>query len=193
MALTRKLTAIADAIRVKTGDSNLLTLDQMQDAILNIPSGGGGGNEDVLIAREIKEDYSNSTAWAIGPYAFASNTGMPQATFEMATSVMEFAFYKCDMLEQLNLPEITDISPYAFADCLNLRVLNLYSPNRTAPPNLSDITAFENTLIEKGSGYVVINDGMADAWIKYATNWSLLPSNVFIGHTDAVNQGIVSA
>lgn len=42
MALTDKLTAIADAIRDKTGDTALLTLDAMPTAISNIETGGGG-------------------------------------------------------------------------------------------------------------------------------------------------------
>jgi hypothetical protein len=49
MALTDKLSAIADAIRGKTGGTEEMTLDQMVDAIAGIESGGGGG-ETVTIA-----------------------------------------------------------------------------------------------------------------------------------------------
>lgn len=45
MALTDKLTAIADAIRAKTGKSDSLTLDQMPTEIANI-TGGGGSSAD---------------------------------------------------------------------------------------------------------------------------------------------------
>ena len=41
MALINKLTAIADAIRAKTGSSGLLTLDQMPTVITGITSGEG--------------------------------------------------------------------------------------------------------------------------------------------------------
>ena len=41
MALTEKLTAIADAIRAKTGNSGSLTLDQMPGEIAGIQAGGG--------------------------------------------------------------------------------------------------------------------------------------------------------
>lgn len=40
MALTSKLTAIADAIRQKTGKSGKLTLDQMVSEVLSIQGGG---------------------------------------------------------------------------------------------------------------------------------------------------------
>lgn len=43
MALTDKLTAIADAIRSKTGGTASLTLDAMAQAIAAIEAGGGGG------------------------------------------------------------------------------------------------------------------------------------------------------
>ena len=40
MALTNKLTAIANSIREKTGSTNKLTLDEMPTAISGISSGG---------------------------------------------------------------------------------------------------------------------------------------------------------
>lgn len=43
MALTDKLVAIADAIRGKTGDTALLTLDEIAAAIAGIQSGSGSG------------------------------------------------------------------------------------------------------------------------------------------------------
>lgn len=45
MALTNKLSAIGDAIREKTGKTELLTLDQMPVEIAGIETGGGGSVE----------------------------------------------------------------------------------------------------------------------------------------------------
>ena len=50
MALTDKLSAIADTIRGKTGGTEELTLDQMVDAIAGIESGGGGGETVTMAA-----------------------------------------------------------------------------------------------------------------------------------------------
>ena len=44
MALTDKLTAIADAIRGKTGGTDALTLDAMAAAISALETGGSGGS-----------------------------------------------------------------------------------------------------------------------------------------------------
>ena len=59
MALTDKLTAIADAVRAKTGGTALLTLDEIASAIGGI-SGGGGPftNATTLGVYEATEDVS---------------------------------------------------------------------------------------------------------------------------------------
>lgn len=70
MALTNKLTAIADSIRTKTGSTNKLTLDEMPTAISNISSGGGDLPEEAF---NITGDCSNRFAnggwdWFINNY-----------------------------------------------------------------------------------------------------------------------------
>ena len=58
MALTDKLTAIGDAIRTKTGGTDLLTLDQMATEIANIQGGGGEGNLSIGDLSLDVKDYS---------------------------------------------------------------------------------------------------------------------------------------
>lgn len=63
MALTDKLTAVADAIRGKTGGTEGLTLDQMAMEIEGI-SGGGGENAKLIAHLELTEDVTPGiTAW----------------------------------------------------------------------------------------------------------------------------------
>ena len=60
MALTDKLTAIADAIRAKGSTTDLLTLEGMVEAINAISAGGGGPFNDVTLLTTISapEDVS---------------------------------------------------------------------------------------------------------------------------------------
>lgn len=46
MALTDKLTAIADAIRSKTGGTDTMTLDEMVTEISNMTVGNGGSGSN---------------------------------------------------------------------------------------------------------------------------------------------------
>lgn len=66
MALTDKLTAIADAIRGKTGKSDSMTLDQMPTEIAGIQAGGGGGTGGIngikFVDEDITVEESTSTA-----------------------------------------------------------------------------------------------------------------------------------
>lgn len=73
MALTDKLTAIAEAIRAKTGESDLLTLDAMVTAINGI-SGGETGNSTVVSGTFTPAENTNDcriTGLAGSPSAFA--------------------------------------------------------------------------------------------------------------------------
>ncbi len=61
MALTDKLTAIGDAIREKTGSTELMTLDDMPAAIAAIETGSGGGDGD----------FTSNLAFTSGNHLFA--------------------------------------------------------------------------------------------------------------------------
>ena len=80
MALTDKLTAIADAIREKTGSSDTMTLDEMATAVGNITGEGETttvttDSVDALVARTLTE-YSSDTLTSVGKYAFRGCTGL---------------------------------------------------------------------------------------------------------------------
>lgn len=62
MALINKLSAIGEAIREKTGKEDLLTLDEMPQAIKDIESGGGGVDfMSYLTTASFSEDISEIT------------------------------------------------------------------------------------------------------------------------------------
>lgn len=69
MALTDKLTAIADAIRTKTGSTEKLTLAQMPTEIAGIQAGGGGVSIEGANVYEITIG-ANSITNAFDGYAY---------------------------------------------------------------------------------------------------------------------------
>lgn len=66
MALTNKLSAIGDAIRAKTGGTELLTLDEMPVAINSIEAGGGGGltpPDSAYLLQDVVSSINNNGKW----------------------------------------------------------------------------------------------------------------------------------
>lgn len=108
MALTDKLTAIANAIRTKTGGTNSLTLDQMASEIDNIQSGGA----TVPYIEEVCDSNGNLIDVAMHGYI----------------KIRNYAFYNCSQLALTSLPSsIISIGNYAFCDCSKLALTNLPS------------------------------------------------------------------
>ena len=75
MALTDKLSAIGEAIREKTGKSDLLTLDQMPTEIASITTGEGGGGgyeptaEDLTFSGDCSDLFSKGNwEWVLNNY-----------------------------------------------------------------------------------------------------------------------------
>lgn len=129
MALTDKLTAIADAIRSKTGTIDLITLDDMPSIIEGIETGGSGATEP-YVEETYDEDGNLIAAKLVGheavrEKAFYGCTNLASVEFpESLTSIKDYAFYNCSSLTSINLPEsLTTIGSYAFRGCTNLTSL----------------------------------------------------------------------
>ena len=108
MALTNKLSAIGDAIRVKTGTTELLTLDQMPSAISSITTASEPNLEELTVT-------------ANGIYIPTESDGYSKVTVEVEggaeapyTSLWENGTWEeiSAVLTQYYNGEITDLSPY---------------------------------------------------------------------------------
>ena len=73
MALIDKLTAIADAIREKTGKTEGLTLDQMPTEIEGIQSGGGGETMRNMISEVLSLVPVFDDTWTTVKFTLTSN------------------------------------------------------------------------------------------------------------------------
>lgn len=126
MALTDKLTSIADAIRQKENSTATMTLAEMPAKILAL----SGGGSDVDIAGFIEGTSADDVAKAgqqatkIRSYAFSSCSSLTTADFPKATSISNYAFQSCSALTTANFPKATSIGSYAFYYCYKLTTVD---------------------------------------------------------------------
>lgn len=173
MALTNKLTAIADAIRGKTGKTEEMTLDQMATEIAGIQSGGDTAMEDGLVARTLTE-YTNDRVTTIGGHAFYSNTALTSVSFPNVTTIeginnfqgctaltsidfpkLELAsggntFRQCTSLTEVVLPSLLGFVP-SFRGCEALRQVDVTIGRRypASAPRISNTTFDGATMLNR--------------------------------------------
>lgn len=127
MALTDKLTAIGNAIREKTGGTDLLTLDQMPTEIANIQGGGGG---DVSYPSELT---SKITYWNAGGHNdWVVNLGQKIKITGTDGNDLQHFFDGSSVEDASNMTFITKrpLYDYGFQGCNNLKKLpNFYCNN----------------------------------------------------------------
>lgn len=129
MALINKLTAIADAIRGKTGKTEEMTLDQMATEIAGIEVGGGG--DDSFWLGLISGDVTDLTTDKIvstREYAF-SNSRLVNVELPSLKTLGNRTFDACKKLKTVSLPEVDRLSDLSFNSCSALE--SIYVPNVT--------------------------------------------------------------
>lgn len=132
MALTDKIKAIADAIRTKTGSTDVMTLDEMPNKIINIPS-----VKEPYVEETYNEDGEIIAAKFVGhtkvrDYAFENCLDLVLAELPAGITTIGFrAFYNCQKLVLTEIPSsITTIGNHAFNNCESLTSIRfLGTPN----------------------------------------------------------------
>lgn len=114
------LKAIADAIRAKNGTEETYKPSEMSTAIMGI-QGGGSATEDGMID---------------GSVTAVDN--------DRVTFVREEAFYYCEQLESLNLPNLEEISYYSFGGCSSLATVNVPKLQVVGDSAFSDCESLES-------------------------------------------------
>ena len=116
-----QLTAIANAIREKTGNTGSLTFPGgFTEGISGIET---GGSVDALINGSMTEINSNATV--VKDNAFYNHSTITSANFPKAKSIGQYAFFGCTALTSVNFPLVTDLDTGTFYDCSNLRSVSL--------------------------------------------------------------------
>lgn len=140
MALTDKLTAIANAIRGKTGGTNTMTLDEMAVAIANISVGTGSSVDNKRhIVKDTKRTYDNFKLWSYK--GFAGNADF-EAVAPYTTSYQTFT------------TDVMDLSNYSKA-VIKFTAIEYYT-DTSYPTDLNFIvsTAGYESGLSTGNGYL---------------------------------------
>ena len=127
-----KLTALADAIREKTGSSDSLTIDQMKTAIEGISVGGGEGNTLKKLL-----DNTKSTMYLFYNYQGTSVDDFFQYNDTSNVTNMSYMFYNCRKLETiplLNTSKVTNMDNM-LRDCRSLTTIPLLDTSSVTAMN----------------------------------------------------------
>jgi hypothetical protein len=180
---------IGNAIRGRTGKTDLIAPAAMPAEIAGI-EGGGGGILAGIIARELTE-LSNSDVEKIGYSALANYPGLVSVDFPNVKVIDIEALFYCEELTTVDFPAAESIGEAAFFGCIalttadfpvaayigemaflrdgELKSLILRNPNAVC--TLSNKDAFDGSSISNKTGYIYVPSALIEDY-KVATNWS---------------------
>lgn len=142
-AYKRKLSAIGEAIRTKTGKTDLLDLDEMATEIEGIEV---GGNNTALIEGTITE-VVNHEATKVRSYGFYNCTSLERVDLPNVTEVGSTAF-RYTGIKDLYLPKLQIVTnSYVFASCPNLESVNLPMFNDNAGNDFNACPKLKHVLL----------------------------------------------
>lgn len=126
-ALESKLTAIGNAIRSKTGDAELLTLEGMATSISGIKS-----NDDYLadvMNKKIDRLVNDKVTGELPTNFQRGNKNLIIVDLPLITKTNSSIFYGCSNLNSVNLPSLKEMGAEVFGTCTQLT--EIYLPELT--------------------------------------------------------------
>ena len=169
---TTDLTKVASAIREKGGTSDPLVYpDGFVTAIQAIETGGGGGSDELvnsLVERTISGTYVNNTVTIIGRYGLAGCTKLTSVVLPAVRMMDGNSMIGCSEIIKADFSNLQTIRYSAFYS--NKKLVTLIIRTQVVA-KLDNTTAFKDTPITSGTGYVYVPSALVDSY-KTATNWS---------------------
>ena len=167
MALTEKLTAVADAIRSKTGKTDTLTLDRMATEIAGIETGGGDDIFKQLVQGVAATVLSSDKVERLRAYMFYEDLNIQEVYLPNCTFIGSSIFRGCKNLKKVLFN--ASLANACFVDCTALEALIL--PSKTLLPFERNNT-FVRSGVANGTGYIYVPSVLLEEY-KTATNWSV--------------------
>ena len=175
---TTDLTKVASAIREKGGTSDPLVYpDGFVTAIQAIETGGGGGSDELvnsLIDRTISGAYVNNTVTSIGRYGLSNCVKLTSVVLPAVQVTNANAMLGCSALTQADFSNLQHIQHSTFYGDKKFATLIIRTQ---AVAKLDATSAFKDTLIASGKGYVYVPSALVGSY-KTATNWSTYANQI---------------
>lgn len=145
MALIDKLTAIADAMRGKTGKTDGMTLDQMVTEIAGIQTGGGGDILSMIWDKTIEHFTDDTITNITQSGCFQNCTNLKSISMKNVKKInSQYFAYKCTQLVNLDLPLVEEfIVAWGMQDCTSLEALYLPKCKKIASDCFKRCTALK--------------------------------------------------
>ena len=102
------------------------------------------------------------------------NRSITRINNSRVTSIGMNAFRNCATLTTAVFSETTSIGSTAFCDCIKLKTVVL---SVNGGVSLSSPSAFGNTPIARGTGYIYVPDDLVESY-KTATNWTVYAEQI---------------
>ena len=200
MALTDKLTNIADAIREKTGSTRTMNLEGMAAAVTNIKI----ENEIVPFIENTITNFSNEELTVISNYGFAGKSNMQSLYIPNVVNVGGFVFEECTALTEIHFEKhitfgtkkdcffvfrgaknavkiefndgfnIVGNVQFLFYSLMNIEALIIRGDNVS---QLNNTSHFNESSIKNGTGYIYVPAALVGQY-KAATNWVIVADQI---------------
>ena len=135
------LTNIGNAIREKTGKTDLIPTTNMAAEIALIQAGGGTGGEDTLslMLTNSLQEFNSDTVEQIKNYAFYKNEGLRKVNLPNCSKIGGNCFSYNTSLEEVYFDNLITISgdvssAFCFENCYELTIVHM--------PKLTEVKAF---------------------------------------------------
>lgn len=115
---------VGDFIRSRENSTALIDIEDMQDRLENLPTGGDTMIEDSIIEGTLTE-YTNDRITTVGVYAFASKP-LKTVVLPEVTVLNNYAFYNCDKLANITIPNLVTLASSCFTGCK--KIPQIYQP-----------------------------------------------------------------